>query len=485
MQTPTTTTNKFRLKWWPSPQDFNEAVQTPGTTYSDSDLRSGQVELTALGLPRPQTGNFASVYRIDCIHKYWAVRCFLRDIPEQQSRYHQIETTLSELNLPFFVNFAYLYEGVRLRGDWFPILKMEWAEGPTLTEYMSANVHEPNKLRQLAEEFKQLTFGLRCHGIAHGDLQHGNIIVSPAGLRLVDYDGMYVPRLAGQPANELGHPNYQHPARKASDFNAELDNFSAWIIYSSLICLAEDPALFEQLDVGDDCLLFRQRDFIQPTRSRAFSLLERHPNEIIQKYARWIRSLLRLPLDSIPDLEVEPGDPVDLPELNVPGEVTTASIRMVPTAREWRYFALFSVVLIVICAGLAVWTNNAQTDHAALRAELATVRPTGKAGEALSYYETGDYQKAIGLYQQIGDRYKLCQCWHELGHNYLDARQYEQAYDAFGTALRYLKETEFAKEGRALELASRIKGDRETASIGLRNDIRNEIWNAGRGRAFP
>ena len=37
--------------------------------------------------------------------------------------------------------------------------------------------------------------------MAHADLQHGNVILVPKGdqlaLKLIDYDGMYVPALAG------------------------------------------------------------------------------------------------------------------------------------------------------------------------------------------------------------------------------------------------------------------------------------------------
>ena len=44
---------------------------------------------------------------------------------------------------------------------------------------------------------------MREHVIAHGDLQHGNIIVQDDGtIRLVDYDGCYVPELAGLKSNE-------------------------------------------------------------------------------------------------------------------------------------------------------------------------------------------------------------------------------------------------------------------------------------------
>ena len=48
---------------------------------------------------------------------------------------------------------------------------------------------------------------------AHGDLQHGNVLVDQEGqLRLVDFDSVWIPQLQGQPApTESGHPNYQPP----------------------------------------------------------------------------------------------------------------------------------------------------------------------------------------------------------------------------------------------------------------------------------
>ena len=55
-------------------------------------------------------------------------------------------------------------------------------------------------------------------GIAHGDLQHGNIFVVDDELKLIDYDGMFVPRLAGCRSNELGIEHYQHPQRKEHHF---------------------------------------------------------------------------------------------------------------------------------------------------------------------------------------------------------------------------------------------------------------------------
>jgi len=76
---------------------------------------------------------------------------------------------------------------------------------------------------------------LKQAGIAHGDWQHANILIvredGKQRLRLVDYDGMFVPPLQGKSCPELGHANYQHPNRKGADFNLTLDHFSSVLIY--------------------------------------------------------------------------------------------------------------------------------------------------------------------------------------------------------------------------------------------------------------
>ena len=58
---------------WPTPQEYNEAIQNPHLNFADPELRGGQPELTPLGLPRAITGGFASVYRMRCGGREWAV----------------------------------------------------------------------------------------------------------------------------------------------------------------------------------------------------------------------------------------------------------------------------------------------------------------------------------------------------------------------------------------------------------------------------
>jgi hypothetical protein len=75
---------------WPTPQDYSEAVQNPRLAFGDPELQAGRPELDRLGLPRPRSGSFATVYKIECAAKNWAVRCFLRNVPDQQQRYAAI-----------------------------------------------------------------------------------------------------------------------------------------------------------------------------------------------------------------------------------------------------------------------------------------------------------------------------------------------------------------------------------------------------------
>lgn len=288
---------------WPSPQDYAEAVQSPRDSFSDPELQNGQVQLNALGLPRCLSGAFATVFCMQLSGKKVAVRCFLSNIKDQEERYAEISKFVLSDELPYTVGFEYQSEGIRIRGEWYPLLKMEWVEGETLSVYLD-RVKEREAYGMLAGYFKQMTLELQRAGIAHGDLQHDNIMISETELRLVDYDGMFVPSLKDRKASELGHRNYQHPARNSSYFDSTLDNFSAWVIYASLRCLALDPSLWKQLDGGSDCLLFRNSDFVSPEKSKAFEILDAHANEKVRRFAGVVRHLLTVSLQDVPALDV-------------------------------------------------------------------------------------------------------------------------------------------------------------------------------------
>ena len=67
-------------------------------------------------------------------------------------------------------------------------------------------------------------------------------------IRLVDYDGMFLPQFRGARSPELGHTNYQHPLRTAENYDASVDNFPSLVIYLSLLAIAADPGLWSFYD---------------------------------------------------------------------------------------------------------------------------------------------------------------------------------------------------------------------------------------------
>src|SRR5258706_1001998 len=288
---------------WPTPQDYNEAVQNPRLAFTDADLRGGQPELTRLGLPRPISGAFACVYKMHSGGRQWAARCFLTDVPDQQQRYAAISTHLATAGLPYTVPFSYLANGIKVQGTVYPLLKMEWVQGESLSTFVARAVGRPNTLIRLAKIWAQMVADLQATNIAHGDLQHGNILVVGDQLRLIDYDGMFVPGLAGKVSREFGHRNYQHPARTEYDYGPYLDNFSAWVIYLSLIALTVHPELWRSHRGGDECLLFRKEDFVEPDSSQLFRVLSRSPNGKVRALTQLFMNLVAFSPQDVPSLD--------------------------------------------------------------------------------------------------------------------------------------------------------------------------------------
>ena len=255
---------------------YQAAVQHPATAFSDPELQRASVATGRLGLPRAVAGNFAVTYQLTSGGRRWAVRCFHRDAADRPRRYAAISQALGSLPAPF-VPVSYLPLGVRVGSIWFPVTKMAWLDGETLNRAVERRLGTPRALLELERRVIALVAALRQHGLAHGDLQHGNILVEPSGaLRLVDYDGMYVPALRGLAACESGDPNYQHPDRRLQ-FDADLDRFAALVIVVALRALGAAPRLWATYNSGDN-LLFRRADFVAPHQSTLFGELRTLPS---------------------------------------------------------------------------------------------------------------------------------------------------------------------------------------------------------------
>jgi hypothetical protein len=163
---------------WPTATDYISAAANPSGSFRDPGLRGGTLAHGSLG-PVVIHGNFGVVFKIDDpAGRTWAVKCFTQPVPDLQNRYEAIQAHTRRSSLHCLVEFEYLPQGIRIGGEWFPIVKMEWVEGTHLHTFARDRAGRPRTLEKLARVWLRLSQNLRATDIAHGDLQHGNVLLT-------------------------------------------------------------------------------------------------------------------------------------------------------------------------------------------------------------------------------------------------------------------------------------------------------------------
>ena len=296
---------------YPSQVAYQDALQNPSHCFTAPELRSlVPLDTSLYGLPAPVTGQFANVYRMGATDEsVWAIKLFLRHVPERAAHYRALAAhceTLSSVP-PWWMPFTFHEAGIRIAGATFPVLQTPWLfDAVPLNAYVDAAIPVPDAVRTLRQAWRSLVAAMEVARFAHGDLQHGNIFVrgdtAAPTLHLLDYDGAWVPALAGV-GTEAGHPAYQHPLRTPGDWGLTIDRFAAIAVDTALTILTEAPELWYRFDNGDN-LLWRREDFTQ-TRApgRALAELSRHGNAGVRRAAEAFRAVCEAPVSLVPDLE--------------------------------------------------------------------------------------------------------------------------------------------------------------------------------------
>lgn len=319
----------------PRLDEYQLAIQNPRNTFKDPELRSCKVETTPLGLPAVKSGGFALIYHLSR-KQQWAVRCFYREIGDLRYRYDAISRFLEKNANGTFVKATLQPDGILVSGNYYPILVMPWLEGNVLNLHIERNLSNPNEITWLPEAFLNMVEHLEQLGVAHGDLQHGNIMVRHKALTLVDYDGMYLPELANSPAKVLGHLNYIHPERPNVPPSVRIDRFPSIVIYLGLTATAAAPALWRKYSEGEN-ILFRRTDFLDPLSSPLISDLKRIGS--LTTLAEKFQAICFLDFDKIPSLSefISPS--------YVPPKPIARARPAPPIAKPIEYITQYEVVL--------------------------------------------------------------------------------------------------------------------------------------------
>src|SRR5215831_1405797 len=255
---------------YPQITEYQEAVQHPLQAFVDPELKQGTVAENNLGLPLVMSGGFALTYAVTTTRRKCAVRCFHREIPAIQQKYDAISKKLRSLPNAYFVDFDFQPSGISVRQKTFPIVRMDWVEGDTLGIWLDKHIDDPPGLEKARMDFAGIARFLAQNGIAHGDIQNGNVMVENGCLKLIDYDGMFVPGMRPGNGSETGHKHFQHPERRASDFGPAMDRFSFIALDLSLRALIADKSLYPKFREGGETIIFRANDFADPPNSKIF-----------------------------------------------------------------------------------------------------------------------------------------------------------------------------------------------------------------------
>jgi hypothetical protein len=261
---------------WPTKEDYDDVVMNNlRDRVFDRDLNHGKLAETNTGILRLGGANlYTCIYKID----QWIMRCFCRTEhneppPAVQQRYKYISdfcrqhSTQTSALVPVY----YIENGIEVdcldRSSYvvietakFPIVKMPFVTGLPLGSFIAANHQNSVKMQRLCDAWFHMIYELETIQMAHGDLDLTNVVVvqKPAEtkitLKLIDYDNVWIPTVAAYKQPEFGHEPFQHPAffSKERPYNAEMDRFSALVIYISLKALTTHPALYRDDKWGAD-----------------------------------------------------------------------------------------------------------------------------------------------------------------------------------------------------------------------------------------
>ncbi|MGB6399905.1 MAG: serine/threonine protein kinase [Bradyrhizobium sp.] len=323
---------------YPQIVEYHEAVQHPSQAFTDPELKQGAVAENNLGLPLVMSGGFALTYAVTTPRRKCAVRCFHREIPAIQQKYDAISKNLRSLTNGCFVYFDFQQSGISVRQQTFPIVRMDWVEGDTLGIWLDKHFDDPRALEKARTDFAAIARFLELKGIAHGDIQNGNVMVANGDIKLIDYDGMFVPGMRPGNGSETGHKHFQHPDRRVSDFGPRMDRFSFIALDLSLKAVIEDKSLYSKFREGGETIIFKANDFADPANSEIFQRLLAMPK--LKEQARRFAAICEAPLAAVPTLDEY------LAGRNIPAAKTQLKTQPSPTARPQaaNYISAYPVV---------------------------------------------------------------------------------------------------------------------------------------------
>lgn len=327
---------------WPTLSQYSKAVSVPAASFLDAELQMCR-PVRVDGRVLVQKSQQNAVFRLQRGARSIAIKVFLSPDDTRTSRYQDflrfmrapraVEGELTK----YLPRIDYIEQGIRVEDRLYPIVKMEWIEGQTL-EQLEADAANLGRVDSARHQFRQLVQTMERCGFVHGELEPSNIIVSPEGLKLIDFDAVRVPGALAPLA--VSQSSLRHP-RESHYVDVYTDNFPAWVIDTALVILREQPELrFVKLP-GQ--FIFGHEDFLFPERSDILQTMRDSMEAVVHQRYQLLQSFIKMEPYRLPPLTVDASiDKVfarnhnlDFPEVS-PGRVSPDVKVSPPVAVPYR-----------------------------------------------------------------------------------------------------------------------------------------------------
>jgi hypothetical protein len=293
---------------WPQARDYQDAIQTPTVCFSDSRLKAADIHLDILQMPRVAAGKSAVVFKATSEGKDIAIRCFTRAASDQRLRYRALHEYLDSAVPSYMVGFGYRDREILVGNTRYPLVEMDWVDGDPLDVWVGRHLQQSSDLADQAASWLTVADDMLARQLAHGDIANDNCMVSGSQLKLVDYDGCYIPGLEDKNPGESGAQHFQHPAR-GRYYAGNMDAFPALVIYLSLLALQADPSLWTFHT--DKNLIFHAADYKAPRQTPIWRELAKSPDARVVTFTDTLARMCQEPIGLLPSLlEVTADEPV-------------------------------------------------------------------------------------------------------------------------------------------------------------------------------
>lgn len=320
---------------FPTLSEYNKTIQVQGALAFSTlnniffiPARTAPFKIYSFG-----SGSFAVVFKALENNKEIAIRCFIGTDINYIERYRKIDNYLKEIKESWKSNIEFLDNEIQVGDKYYPVLKMDWVEGLLLEKYIDQNLYNNEILLKLQNQIVKTSRSLEKNKISHGDIQEGNIIIQETNgnpkLKLIDYDGMYIPDFQGEKQIERGRSEYQHPNRESFVFDEKIDRFSFWVILCALEALKFDKTLWKEIMQGGfntlSNMLFSASDFSDPTKSKLFNRLEKLNQPSLNFYIEKLKfALFNSKIDKVQLFEnIKSFEPSILNKIETPPDYKT------------------------------------------------------------------------------------------------------------------------------------------------------------------